>query len=395
MSYFRKIDVRIWNDAKFRALSHYGKLVFIMLLTHPGMTALGAMRATPEGLGAELKMEPKAFREAFEEVLRQGLAEYDEEASCVFVPNFVRYQAAESPNVIKAWAKQLEWIPEGPLKARAVAGVQAFVEGYGEAFNKAFRESFGKTSTNQKAESSKQKDGEPHFAQSALPPAPSAGSPESGRVLNRDGVEPDADKLASLLATPSPAKPAKRINSGVSRFKERFDEFWNTFAYKHSKTRAMKAWMALAGSAKPGDDLEALADSIMRAAAIEAKRRPTLLATGRTPIYPEGWLSQRRFEDEGLLSWGVWSPDEQAFVDVFNANIGDLCPQVADWTEKRSELTKVAVAGKMNLDQWGEFWRFVRDGCEFRFPISYEWFLVRENFKAVAGGQYGKEGKAA
>ncbi|HNB07661.1 MAG TPA: hypothetical protein PKV97_17130, partial [Thauera aminoaromatica] len=105
--------------------------------------------------------------------------------------------------------------------------------------------------------------------------------------------------------------------------------------------------------------------------------------------------SQRRFEDEGLLSWGVWSPDEQAFVDVFNANIGDLCPQVADWTEKRSELTKVAVAGKMNLDQWGEFWRFVRDGCEFRFPISYEWFLVRENFKAVAGGQYGKEGKAA
>lgn len=46
MSYFRKIDVRIWNDAKFRALSHHGKLTFIMLLTHPNMTALGAMRTT-------------------------------------------------------------------------------------------------------------------------------------------------------------------------------------------------------------------------------------------------------------------------------------------------------------------------------------------------------------
>ena len=203
--------------------------------------------------------------------------------------------------------------------------------------------------------------------------------------------ERPAKRVRQVLESSAP----KRANPGIAKFKGRFDEFWDTFAYKHSKTRAMKAWMALAGSAKPGDDLEVLADSIMRAAAIEARRRPTLLATGRTPIYPEGWLSQRRFEDEGLLSWGVWSPDEQAFVDVFNANIGDLCPQVADWTEKRSELTKVAVAGKMNLDQWGEFWRFVRDGCEFRFPISYEWFLVRENFKAVAGGQYGKEGKAA
>ena len=208
-------------------------------------------------------------------------------------------------------------------------------------------------------------------------------------------IEPPPPSIEQSAPSTAEARAPKRANPGISKFKGRFDEFWDTFAYKHSKTRAMKAWMALAGSAKPGDDLEALADSIMRAAAIEARRRPTLLATGRTPIYPEGWLSQRRFEDEGLLSWGVWSPDEQAFVDVFNANIGDLCPQVADWTEKRSELTKVAVAGKMNLDQWGEFWRFVRDGCEFRFPISYEWFLVRENFKAVAGGQYGKEGKAA
>lgn len=148
-----------------------------------------------------------------------------------------------------------------------------------------------------------------HVAQPALlPPAPSAGSPESGRVLNRDGVEPDADKLASLLATPSPAKPAKRINSGVSRFKERFDEFWDTFAHKHGKTKAAKAWTEIASAAKPDDDLDALADLIMHAAAIEAKRRSTQVKAGRTPIYPEGWLSQRRFEDEGLWDWKEPAP---------------------------------------------------------------------------------------
>lgn len=309
MSFFRKIDVRIWNDAKFRALSHSGKLVFIMLLTYPGMTALGAMRATPEGLGAELKMNPEAFREAFGEVLRQGLAEHDEEASCVFVPNFVRYQAAESPNVVKAWAKHLEWIPECELKNRAVAVAQAFVEGYGEAFRKAFRESFGKTSPNQKAVSSKQEGGEPHFAQSALPSAPladspagvagSADSPASGHVPNRDCTGPDGNAQASHQR----ARSAKRSNPGVFRFKERFDEFWDTFSHKHGKAKATKAWMEIASAAKPDDDLDALADLIMRAAAIEARRRSTLVAAGRTPIYPEGWLSQRRFEDEGLLDW--------------------------------------------------------------------------------------------
>jgi hypothetical protein len=159
MSYYRKIDVRIWNDDKFRKLSHNGKLVFIMLITHPVMTALGAMRATREGLGAELKMHPEAFEEAFGEVMAQGLALYDESAPCIFLPNFVRYQAAESPNVIKAWAKQLEWIPECELKVRAVASVQAYTEGlsegFREAFQKAFQQAYPKTSPNQKAQSRK------------------------------------------------------------------------------------------------------------------------------------------------------------------------------------------------------------------------------------------------
>ena len=59
------MDPRIWNDAKFRDLSDNAKLVFFMLLTHPNMTALGAMRATVAGLAEEMGWEPEAFREAF------------------------------------------------------------------------------------------------------------------------------------------------------------------------------------------------------------------------------------------------------------------------------------------------------------------------------------------
>lgn len=144
MAHFRKIDVRIWNDAKFNDLSHLGKLTFLLLVTHPSMTMLGAMRATQAGLAEELKASPEAFAEAFAEVLSKGLAKADPKASCIWLPNFLRYQSAESPNVLKSWVKQVEFIPECELKTLAVAGLKAFAEGLGEGFAKAFREAFAK-----------------------------------------------------------------------------------------------------------------------------------------------------------------------------------------------------------------------------------------------------------
>ncbi len=54
MARYRKVDPKIWNDEKFRALSDDGKLAFFMLLTHPHMTAVGAMRAMPSGMASEM-----------------------------------------------------------------------------------------------------------------------------------------------------------------------------------------------------------------------------------------------------------------------------------------------------------------------------------------------------
>ena len=128
------------------------------------------MRATIEGLSAELRVPAEAFREVFGEAFREGcgkgyekvsgsLAIYDPEACCLYVPNFVKYQAAESPNVIKAWAKTREYIPECGLKTLAVSGVKAYVEGLGEGFRKAFREAFGKALREDMGESVNSKQG--------------------------------------------------------------------------------------------------------------------------------------------------------------------------------------------------------------------------------------------
>lgn len=144
MSHFRKIDVRIWNDAKFLSLSDTAKLSFLLLLTHPNMTALGAMRGSPEGLATDLKEYREAFPEAFRDILAKGMAEYDPEARLIALPKFVKYNPPTSPNVVKAWVGALEYLPECELKSlvvqRAVAFAEAISKGFAKAIPEALRE---------------------------------------------------------------------------------------------------------------------------------------------------------------------------------------------------------------------------------------------------------------
>lgn len=143
MSRYRKVDPRIWNDAKFASLADRGKLVFLMLLTHPSLTALGAMRGTVEGLAAELKWTPEAFREAFGEVCRLGMAEHDPDAHLIALPSFLKYNTPESPNVVRAWAGSVDLLPECKLKMIVLIRAYHWSTTMSEGFRKAFAEAFG------------------------------------------------------------------------------------------------------------------------------------------------------------------------------------------------------------------------------------------------------------
>ena len=156
MSKYRKIDVRIWNDAKFRELSHNAKLVFFLLLTHPNMTAIGAMRSTLAGLAEEMDMELEAFREAFREAFLKGMVKHDAKACLIALPNFIKYNQPESPNVVKAWVNSLDLLPECQLKNEVVSISANALKGYSKAFQealpKAFQEALLKGILNQEQE---------------------------------------------------------------------------------------------------------------------------------------------------------------------------------------------------------------------------------------------------
>lgn len=162
MAKFRKISPKIWNDAKFRALSDNAKLVFFMLLTHPQTSALGTLRAFPQGLAPEMGWSEKDFRKAFQEVLGKGMAKCSEKDGLIWLPNFMRHNAPESPNVLRSWAGAMEDCPECSLKNEVFQAAKVFAEGLPEGFRKAFKESFRQPSPNQEQEQEQDKETSPN-----------------------------------------------------------------------------------------------------------------------------------------------------------------------------------------------------------------------------------------
>ena len=94
-------------------------------------------------------------------------------------------------------------------------------------------------------------------------------------------------------ATPSPifykTKKGKKL-SGKRLIT--FNTFWEIFNFKYGKTAAADSWLEI-------DTLtDQITQQIFTAAKIEASRREEILAKGSTPKWAQGWISDRRWEDE-------------------------------------------------------------------------------------------------
>ncbi len=152
MARYRKISPKIWNDAKFRSLSDNAKLVFFMLLTHPLTSSVGTLRAFPQGLAPEMGWSQEAFCKAFGEASAKGMVIASEKDGLIWLPNFMKYNAPESPNVLKSWAGSLDDCPECALKTEIYRQVKAFALGLGKAFREAFAQAFQEPLPNQEQE---------------------------------------------------------------------------------------------------------------------------------------------------------------------------------------------------------------------------------------------------
>lgn len=103
-------------------------------------------------------------------------------------------------------------------------------------------------------------------------------------------------------------KKKRKLNG--KRF-DAFNLFWLAFNYKKDKASAADAWLDIP------ELTNALVDRIIIAAEAEAANRKTIIDRGLTPIYAQGWLSGRRWEDE------AYSEAPQQKISVFKVEDHD------------------------------------------------------------------------
>jgi hypothetical protein len=273
MGRYRKVDIRIWNDATVRSLSPEGKLAWLFILTHPNLTSLGAFRTSISGLADELGMELKRFREGFGEGFSQGLFYYDEMACCLVIPRYLKYNPPENPNVIKSWEKLIDLIPECGLKHFYFQSVKWFIERLGEGFAEALPKPFRK--------------GMPNPYTLNPNPIKNPPTPQTGGAGKSD-----------LEKSKKRSKRKANQVSSTAVYSSDFEKFWSVYPNRRGgKDAAWKIWLrrAKAGTLPAAPELIAALEKL---AASEAWMKEE----GRFIPMVTTFLNQGRWTDTETLN---------------------------------------------------------------------------------------------
>lgn len=198
MSRYRKVEVRTWSDSKFRSLSPLpasGQSLWLYLITgtHTGPIP-GLFRAGRAGMAEELGWDIEAFDKAFAEVSNEGMAIADFKARLVWLPNALRHNKPESPNVVRSWRAELSLLPECELKDQAIAYMREYLSSLGEGYAAAASEVFSEG------------DSDPS-APSMLPSPKASGKPSAKTMANQE-QEQEQDKEQK----PSGAEPPETLS---------------------------------------------------------------------------------------------------------------------------------------------------------------------------------------
>jgi hypothetical protein len=172
MGIYRRIEVRMWGDGKFKNLSPMppsGQGLWIYLLCGPQTGIIpGLFCAGHAALAEALGWPTEAFEKAFREVLGEGLAKDSPKDRLIWLPNAIKHNPPMSPNVVRSWAAAMDSLPECTFLHEAIEHIRgevylldkqevkgfakAFDEVFGEALPKAFAKGNEKPSPNQEQE---------------------------------------------------------------------------------------------------------------------------------------------------------------------------------------------------------------------------------------------------
>jgi len=252
---YRQIQVQMWGDEKFCALSPLppsGQALWLYLLTGPQTGIIpGLFRAGRAGMAEELEWSVEQFDERFAELLEKGMAKADFKTRIVWLPNAIKHNPPANPNIVKSWRKEFDLLPECPLKFEAYEALKAFVFKLGEGFAKAFDEAIKKPTGNDSA------NGFGNCSPNRMPnQQQQQGTVITDPIGSVAGSENADPHLPTNPATSSPPAPTPQMPSdGDDQSPE--DQFWR-LADKAAEKGIVRSRMGQLVQASDGDYRAAL-----------------------------------------------------------------------------------------------------------------------------------------
>lgn len=334
MARYRKVDVRMWSDAKFRSLSAAppnAQTLWVYLLTNPETTSIpGLFRAGEAAIAEALGWDVKGFREPFQELFRKGLAKADWKARLVWIPNALKHNPPENPNVVKGWRAAWDELPECSLKSEAHQHITETLKGFGKGLLEPFAKGCPNRMPNQEQEQEQEQDQKLLSADADQHPAsPENSKPEKPKRPPRQpspqerlatelcearsaaipGVEPDTS-----LGVPSTAEWCKAINRQLG-----------PLLTDPGADVVRRAWGLFLADAKWA---RTLTPPCPLTAFLSAKKLPALLQAAKlavastAPSKPTRWQpDQRDYYDlqavtDGAIPSGEWRREVDACEDM-------------------------------------------------------------------------------
>lgn len=145
-SMYRCVEIRVWNDEKFVALTERAKLLWLFLLTHPNTRAYPGLFSFSVSETAErFGWTTSETTRLLDEVTTRKMARHDANLRLLLLPNAIKSNPPASPNAAKAWGRALREFPVCALRKSAESnGFRYLREScLGEAFPEAFRQGLG------------------------------------------------------------------------------------------------------------------------------------------------------------------------------------------------------------------------------------------------------------
>ncbi len=100
-----------WNDTVYQ-MPDKEKLLALYLLTHPTGDMTGVIRILPETIMGELKWTLEEVHETLSKLFQKGFLTVKKDSQWIVINNFLKFNAPENPNQIKAIIKLMARIPK-------------------------------------------------------------------------------------------------------------------------------------------------------------------------------------------------------------------------------------------------------------------------------------------